>query len=63
MDVMDELAQFVVPAVPGRWFPLSPRIKAAGGDSQQIAHRGDRMLGPVVLYEFEDPLFVVGFVS
>lgn len=49
--------------VVGRWASLQPRVEAAGGDAQQLTPRDDRMFGLVMLHEFEDPLFVVGFAS
>ncbi len=36
-----------------RWLSAAPRIVAAGGDLQHLAHRGNRMIGPIRTHEFE----------
>jgi hypothetical protein len=45
-----------------RRLPLRPRVIAAGGDTQQPAHGGDREGGPVLAHEPE-PFDGVVFVS
>jgi hypothetical protein len=41
---------------------LLPRMVATGGDAQQPAHRGDRILGLVIAHEPE-PFAGIAFVS
>ena len=47
---------------PLRRLPLHPRMIAAGGDAQQPAHRGDRIVGLVIAHEPE-PFRGIAFVS
>src|SRR6202521_3402071 len=37
----------------GRGRPLHPRVIAAGGDTQDAAHHGDGVTGPVLAHELE----------
>src|SRR5205807_10252484 len=48
--------------VPPRRLPLGPRIIAAGGDTQESAHGGDRVFGLVLAHEPE-PFGGIAFVS
>ena len=47
---------------PLRWLTLLPRIVAAGGDTQQLTHGGDRVVRLVVAHEPE-PFAGIAFVS
>src|ERR1700758_5752512 len=47
---------------PPRWPPLHPRIVAAGGDTQQLAHGDDRVTRLVIAHEPE-PFAGIAFVS
>src|SRR5213078_2153902 len=47
---------------PPRWGPLHPCIVATGGDTQQLAHGGDRVTCLVIAHEPE-PFAGIAFVS
>src|SRR3954463_13851601 len=47
---------------PPRWAPLHPCIVATGGDTQQLAHGGDRVTRLVIAHEPE-PFAGIAFVS
>src|SRR5229473_3375536 len=53
MNRADARSEFRVGARPCRWRPLTPRIVAAGGDSQYPAHRGNPVDGLIRVQELE----------
>src|ERR1700737_936939 len=53
MNRADARREFRVGARACRWRPLTPRIVAAGGDSQYPAHRGNPVYGLIRVHELE----------
>ena len=54
VDRLDLVGQLGDPPRPGRLRTIQPRIEPARGDTEQPAHRGNRVIGPIHLHELED---------